>query len=154
MTRLILTLASVLAAIAAHAQDTKPDLLLANKFGELCTMCVGTLKCTATETGATTTFAFQKKTWFGQMMTIFDFVPGLGKGPWETRPVVISQSQADGAATSRIDEGRLSIKEARIEAGGTMIDRTTGAWSNSNGAALGTCIWTDPNPAAKTSAAP
>jgi hypothetical protein len=147
-------LAGLLLASSVKAQDAGPNLLLANKFGELCTMCVGTLSCSAGDSGARTTYAFQKKTFLGQMMTVLDFVPGRGKRPWETRPVVITATKSDGTTTTRTENGRLSVKEARIEAGGTIIDRTNGAWTTNTGAPLGTCQWTDPTPTTKAGASP
>jgi hypothetical protein len=128
----------------AGAQQPTSNLLLANQYGELCTMCVGTLSCAAPE-GAATTFVFQKKTFLGQMMTVLDFIPGIGKGAWESRPVVITPPDTG----PRTETARLSIKEAKIEAGGTVIDRASGAWMNDKGAALGTCVWTDKTAGAK-----
>jgi hypothetical protein len=148
------TVVGLLWASIVHAQDTSPSLLLANKFGELCTMCVGTLSCSATDTAAKTTYAFQKKTFLGQMMTVLDFVPGLGKGPWESRPVTITETKSDGTTSTRTEDGRLSFKEARIEVGGTVIDRTTGGWTSGTGATLGSCVWSDQNPTNKPGVTP
>jgi hypothetical protein len=131
------------------AQEPAPPLLLADKFGELCTMCVGTLTCAASEGPAKTIYAFQKKTFLGQMLTVLDFVPGLGKGAWETRPVSITETTADGASATRTETARLSLAQAKIETGGTVIDRITGAWSSASGAALGMCAVIEQPGAAK-----
>jgi hypothetical protein len=154
MTLRTIAIAALLIASSVPAQDTTPNLLLANKFGELCTRCVGTLSCNAGDSAAKTTYVFREKTFIGQMMTVLDFVPGLGKGSWESRPVVITETKNDGTTTSRTEVGRLSMKEARIEAGGMLINRTTGAWTSITGDSLGTCQWTDPNPATKVGATP
>ncbi|MDX2142851.1 MAG: hypothetical protein SFV19_05825 [Rhodospirillaceae bacterium] len=118
---------------AAQPASPEPFMLLQNQFGELCTMCEATLACTDAA-GAATAYRFQKKTFLGQMRTVLDFVPGLGPGAWEERPVTVS---ANGA--TRQDTARLSLKEARIEIGETRIDRRTGAWTGADGTSLGQC---------------
>jgi hypothetical protein len=127
---------------AAAAQEASVPLL-ATKFGELCTMCEAALSCAPADGGAPTSYAFRKKTFLGQMRTVLDFVPGIGKGPWESRPVVIT---APGAAP-RTETARLNLEAARIEAGGTTIDRLSGAWRAADGTALGQCRAVPPAPA-------
>lgn len=140
----VVVLTILTGSIACKAEETLlPPLLLASKFGELCTMCVATLNCTTPDGLAKTSYAFQKKTFVGQMLTVLDFVPGLGRGTWEARPVKISQASTTGTATSRDETARLSLKEAKIEVDGTMIDRTSGAWTSASGVALGQCTWSD-----------
>jgi len=136
---------------AVQAQDAKPtaELLLTNQYGELCTMCVGTLSCAAPDSAAKTVYAFQKKGFVGQMMTVLDYVPGIGRGVWEKRDVIITATDTEGQSTTRTETARLSVKEAKIEAGGTVIDRATGAWMDAKGAALGSCVWTDKTAEAK-----
>ena len=140
----------LISASVCAAQDApaKP-LLLATKFGELCTMCVATLDCATTDGTAKTTYTFQKKTFLGQMLTVLDFVPGLGRGSWETRPVKISDTNGTGTMAARMETARLSLKESKIEVSGTTIDRATGNWAGANNAPLGQCTWTDQSGASK-----
>jgi hypothetical protein len=135
---LILAVMGVSCSAAQEPQST--PLLLANQYGELCTMCVASLKCSSPDNTVKTTYDFQKKGFIGQMMTVLDYVPGLGPGVWETRDVRITDTKSDGTSATRSEGSRLSIKEAKIEAGGTTINRATGAWASASGADLGLCV--------------
>jgi len=125
----------LLMLLAAPASAADPPLL-ANQFGELCTMCEAALRCEPTATGVHTVYVFHKKGFIGQMMTVLDYVPFIGPPLWEERPVTaiaLGASPTRNAATAR-----LSLKENGIEVAGATIDRTTGAWRTADGAA-GTC---------------
>ena len=133
----------VIGVAASSAQAQPPaSLLLANQYGELCTMCVATLTCSGADNTITTTYDFHKKGFLGQMMTVLDYLPGLGRGVWQTRDVRITEIKADGAKAARTEKARLSMKEAKIEAGSAVINRTTNAWVSASGTDFGTCVAT------------
>jgi hypothetical protein len=120
---------------SAQSPDGGTFLLLQDKFGELCTMCEATLTCVPNDSAAApTTLRFQKKTFLGQMRTVLDFVPGLGPGAWEERPVIVAL-----AGQERTEAARLSTAEAQIQIAEMRIDRRTGAWSDVHGKTMGTC---------------
>lgn len=131
-----LSLAGLSASTSAQPANEAPFMLLQNQFGELCTMCEASLECRPTSSDSpVTTYRFQKKTFLGQMRTVLDFVPGLGPGAWESRPVITSNRTIQSVA----GEARLSLKEAKIEVPGATIDRRTGAWIGGDGGSLGQC---------------
>lgn len=121
--------ALILAASPAMGQaPAGSGLLLADKFGELCTMCEAALMCSA-EGGTPTTYHFHKKSFLGQMRTVLDYVPFIGPPEWEERPATVKRSGGAGEGVP----ARLSFKKQSIEVDGATIDRTTGAWRAADG---------------------
>ena len=126
------------AMLAGSALAQTP--LLANQFGELCTMCEAALSCTSGD-GPETVYVFHRKSFLGQMMTVLDYVPFIGPPDWETRPATVTVKGGSGAPAT----ARLSLKHHSIEVAGATIDRATGAWRNAGGAG-GTCHAIDKEP--------
>ena len=103
-------------------------------------MCEAALSCTPAE-GPETVYVFRRKSFFGQMRTVLDYVPFLGPPEWEERPATVTVAGGTGEETT----ARLSLKKRSIEVAGATIDRATGAWRSAQGTA-GTCRAIDKEP--------
>lgn len=135
--------ATALAQVPAQvpAQIPAKPILLASEFGELCTMCEAALRCEPaqmSETARSTIYVFHKKSFMGQVATVWDYVPFVAKSEWETRPATIYLLNGDTVERSG-ETARLNFKGAKAEVGGTRINRLNGEWQSADGSTLGLC---------------
>ena len=116
-------------------------MLLAGKFGDLCSICAAMVRCTPEGEGGTPTlYTFHQLTFAGQMRTVFDYVPGMRPSTQE-RPVTIAP---EGAAPRRemavFDRAAARILLPGPDGASTEIERKSGTWKQAD-AKLGSCVF-------------
>ena len=138
--KLIQALVIVLVATGARAETDAP-LLLASKFGDLCSICAAMLRCTPDAEGAAATvYTFHQLTFAGQMRTVFDYVPRM-KPPTQDRPVTIAREGAPSTeAMATFDRLAARILLPGPEGAPAEIDRKSGAWRQGD-VVLGRCVF-------------
>ncbi len=152
----ILCTTSLVCVSAVFAQeDDAQYMLLKNEFGELCTMCEATVVCsesdlpeladlTSPEAAPYTLYHLHTKTFFGQIMTIWDYmVRWIEPVIVENRPITIYRVPEGGirsASRNRTETSvSLSLEPALIEVDGLQIDRWSQQWSAVDGTVVGAC---------------
>ena len=135
------------------------DLLLTDRFSELCTMCEAWVLCTAEPADtvaqraenlsqnppeAFTLYRFKIKGFWGQIATIWNYYARLfDPVVSETRPAEIFRRAKgpDGSyfQTHQKVDAFLSLEAKTLELGGTRINRVDLTWSSTDGQSLGAC---------------
>jgi len=152
-----LTLAFYATGAAAETGNDPDEMLLHNKFGELCTMCEATVVCTSGDVsgitvdqleqgggGRLTLYHFHTKTFLGQIATIYDYmIRWIEPVITEKRPLTIySIPAADdkSAGRARIETTvELSLEPPLITIENRQIERRSREWRTADGQVLGSC---------------
>lgn len=155
---LIALLALLYASLApANSSPDEDEMLLHNKFGELCTMCEATVLCAAgdvtgvgvpdleqAEGGPYTLYHFHTKTFFGQIATIYDYmIRWIEPVITEKRPLTVYTIPAPGdpsAARGRTETWvELSLEPPVITIDEREIERRSREWRAMDGRVVGSC---------------
>ncbi len=133
-------------------------MLLANRFGELCTMCEAIVLCESDKeildfngalpeemSSSFTLYHFQTKKFWGQIATIWNyFARWIDPVVSETRPVIVYEktTSVNGRVlkAKTIETAKLDLDEAKIVVADRTIDRMTHRWALSEKEATGACV--------------
>jgi hypothetical protein len=145
------------AGLSAETSSDPDEMLLHNKFGELCTMCEATVVCASRDVsnvtvdelnqatgGPYTLYHFHTKTFLGQIATIYDYlIRWIEPVITEKRPVTIYAIPAAGDASvarARTEtNAELSLEPPVIAIDKQQIERRSREWRSADGQALGSC---------------